>query len=607
MTLLAGVLLLSAALALSIATFTGRRRSAPGKGPFLLLMSAVAVWCATSGFHALAGSLAAKIWWAKVQYVGIASVPPLWLLFAGEYAEARWTSRRSVRIAVWIVPVLTVLAVATNEWHRAIWPAVRLDAGGLTVYDHGWAFWVAAAYNYLLVLEGTTQFILALLYTPAPFRGQWLALIVAAVVPLTGNILYISQVTVPGLDLTPVAFTVSGLLFAWALYRDHLFDLVPVARDAVIESLSDAVIVLDGSRRILDMNAAARRLAGDPATWIGRPVGALVPLLRELPVDAVRNSSTTLVREAERGEKEYFDVRVLRVRRRSRRAAAWVVLVRDISERLRTEAERAALEARVQDQQKRESLSVLASGVAHHFNNLLAGIVGNADLLTLKVSPSSEMGESVGAILLAAQRAADLVDKLLAYTGEHHGSMERLDLDELVEEMVELLRVSAARHVTLRYVGQPAPIDADPTQVRQVVMNLIVNAIDAVDDRTGAIAVTTGVEDLGGARLALMDCADDAVPGRYTFVEVIDNGQGMDEATLARIFQPFFTSKPTGRGLGLAAVQGIVHAHRGALQVESATGRGSRFRVWWPLADRRQAPAPQGAGLTQETELRSRT
>jgi signal transduction histidine kinase len=383
---------------------------------------------------------------------------------------------------------------------------------------------------------------------------------------------------------------------------------VPVARDAVVESLSDAVIVLDGSRRILDMNAAARTLAGDPGTWIGRPVGELVPLLRDLPTDAVRDWSTTLVRDADGGEKEYFDVRVLRVRRRSRRSAAWVVVVRDISERLRAEADRARLEARVQDQQKRESLSILASGVAHHFNNLLAGIVGNADLLTLKVSPSSDMGENVGAILLSAQRAADLVDTLLACTGERHGSMEQLDLDELVKEMVELLRVSAARDLTLRYAGERAPIDADPTQVRQVVMNLIVNAIDAVDDRTGAIEVTTGVEDLTGARLALIDCADDAAPGRYAFLEVIDNGRGMDEATLARIFQPFFSSNPTGRGLGLAAVQGIVHAHRGALQVESATGRGSRFRVWFPLAERRQTQAPQEAGaMPQEADLKSRT
>ncbi|MBI2189421.1 MAG: PAS domain-containing protein [Acidobacteria bacterium] len=331
------VLFLSAALALSIATFTGRRRSAPGQTPFLLLMLAVAAWSATSGFHALADSLAAKIAWAKVQYLGIASVPPLWLIFAGEYVDARWITNRRVRVAIWIVPALTILAAGTNEWHQAMWPSVRIEASGLTVYEHGWAFWIATGYNYLLVLEGTTLFILAQLYTPQPFRDQWLTLIVAAVVPLTGNVLYIAGITAPGLDLTPVGFAVSGLLFVGGLYRDHLFDLVPVARDAVLESLIDAVIVLDGSRRVLDMNAAARRLAGDPDAWVGRPVDTLVPLVRGLPIDAVGDSSTTLLRRHERGQSKYYDVRVVRVRRPSLRAAAWVVLVRDVSEQLRTE------------------------------------------------------------------------------------------------------------------------------------------------------------------------------------------------------------------------------------------------------------------------------
>jgi len=567
-------------------------------------MTAVAVWCATSGFHALAGSLDAKIAWATVQYLGIASVPPLWLLFAGEYADARWTLDRRVRAAVWIVPVLTVLAVATNESHQAVWPSVRIDASGLTVYEHGWAFWIAAGYNYLLVLEGTTLFVLSLFTTPPPFRGQWLTLVVAAVIPLAGNVLYIAGITVPGLDLTPVAFVVSGLLFVRALYRDHLFDLVPVARDTVIESLSDAVIVLDGSRRILDMNAAARRLAGDPDAWVGRPVCAVVPLLRDVQTDAVRDSSVMLMRDADDGQKEYFDLRVLRVQRPTRPSAAWVALVRNISERLRADAARAALEARLQEQQKRESLSILAGGVARDFNTLLDGIVVNADRLTLTVPPSSEMGRSVGAILLAARRAADLMDTLLAYAGERQGSMAHVDLDELVLEMVDLLRGSAARHCHLRYSGRPATIRADPTQVRQVAMNLILNAIDAVDDRVGEIVVTTGVDELTGPQLAALDGADDATPGPYARLEVADNGRGMDAATLARIFQPFVTSKPSHRGLGLPAVLGIVHGYGGALHVESAPRRGARFRVWFPLSARRQEEIGGGAGvLSPEADL----
>jgi len=581
-------------LAIWVAFLTQRRGAAPGARILLWLMALVGWWCLAGGGHALAGSVDAKIAWAKIQYFAIASVPPLWFLFAAEYAHTSWMATARVRAALWILPALTFVAAISNEWHHAIWTSVKIEASGATLYGHGWFFWLAAAYNYLLVVGGAVVLIHALRQSPPPFRGQWLGLITAALVPLAANVLYLTGLIVPGIDPTPLAFTVSGLLFTRALYRNSLFDLIPVARDVVVENLSDAVIVLDSSRRILDMNAAARKMAGDPAAWVGQPVTVQLPQLKQVRLDAVTDLSTTLMVEKSERETEYYDVRVIRIRGRHERGAAWVVVLRDVSEQLRAEAERAALEARVQEQQKRESLSVLAGGLAHDFNNLLTGIVGNADLLSLQIPPSSELGNNVGAILLGAQRAADLVDKMLAYAGERHGSTERVDLDGLIRDMVDLLRAAAARHCTLRYEGHPAIIEADPTQVRQVVMNLIINAADAVEETGGVINVTTGIESLSGDQLRAIDVAADAMPGEYAYLEVQDNGAGMDDATRARIFEPFFTTKPTGHGLGLAAVQGIVHSHRGALRVDSRRGSGTRFRVWFPLAASNQE-SPRGA------------
>jgi len=604
---LAFALFATSALAAFVAWRIRRAATVPGSGAFYCLMLAVGAWCATSGFHGVVDSLDAKLLWAKIQYGAIASVPPLWFLFAAEYGDVTWAAQYRAKAALWIVPVLTMLAAWTNSWHGALWPSVTLDAAGVAVYGHGWWFWVAAAYNYVLVLVGAALFIRALRNTPPPFRSQWMALIAAALVPLAGNAAYISGLTVPGLDPTPIAFTVSGLLFIRALHRDRLFELIPVARDTVIEGLSDAVIVLDASRRVLDMNAAARAIAGHPAHWAGKPVGSLIPVLRDVSLDVVSDWSTTLTYER-RGDVRFFDVRVIRVRTRRGRAAASVMVLRDISEQLKAEAERAALAARVQEQQKRESLSVLAGGLAHDFNNLLTGIVGNADLLSLHIPPSSDMGHSVGAILLGAQRAADLVDKMLAYAGERHGSIERVDLHALVGDMVDLMRASAARHCTLDYEGQSAVLEADATQIRQVVMNLIINAADVVNER-GRIVVKVGIEHLNGQQLGAVECADDAVPADYGFVEVEDNGPGMDSATIARIFQPFFTTKPTGHGLGLAAVQGIVHGHRGALRVRSAVGTGSTFRVWFPLAPaipEGAPPPPQSAQSRTSAPLRTR-
>ena len=290
------------------------------------------------------------------------------------------------------------------------------------------------------------------------------------------------------------------------------------------------------------------------------------------------------------------------VRAKNHSFAAWVVLLRDVSEQRRAQAERDALEARVQEQQKRESLSVLAGGLAHDFNNLLAGIVGNADLLALQLPPSSEMGSNIGAIILGAQRAADLVSKMLAYAGERHGSTSRIDLDVLVGELLDLLRASAARHCTLKYLGQPAAIVGDPTQIRQVVMNLIINAAEAVEEGTGTVTVSTGVEQLSAWKLADMQFGGDAAPGTYAFLEVRDNGPGMDAETLRRIFNPFFTTKHSGHGLGLAAVQGIVRGHRGALHVDSNPGTGSRFCVWFPTAPQQgSGDGTQADDLSQES------
>jgi two-component system cell cycle sensor histidine kinase/response regulator CckA len=157
--------------------------------------------------------------------------------------------------------------------------------------------------------------------------------------------------------------------------------------------------------------------------------------------------------------------------------------------------------------------------------------------------------------------------------------------------MVDLLRASAARHCTLGYEGSPAIVEGDPTQIRQILMNLIINAADAVDESSGTIEVVTGVETLTSGQLAAIDRSAEAMPGLYAYIDVKDNGPGMDPATMARIFEPFFTTKPTGHGLGLAAVQGIVHGHRGGLRVESQRGAGSRFRVWLPLAARDQDPS----------------
>ena len=573
-------LFVCAGLTLWLAMLVQGRGRAGGVREFTWLMLAVALWCATSGLHALAGTLAVKVMWAKVQYVGIASVPVLWLLFAIAYGGRQL--RHVERAVLWLVPVVTMVLAATNERHGLVWPDVRLQENGLTVYEHGWWFWIDAVYNYAMVLGGGVMLARSARRSAPIFRAQLLALVAGSAIPLVANVAYLAGASVPGLDLTPLAFTASGLLFVWSLYRNHFFELIPVAREMVVDSLTDAVIVLDPSRRILDANAAARRLAGTDDELTGRRVDDVLPPLARVPL--ARTDDAPLVVQLTVGTlKGRYDVRVTPVAGSRGPESAWVVLLRDVTDQWRAANERDVLQARMQEQQRRESLSVLAGGLAHDFNNLLAGIVGNADLLALQAPPKSEMRSNVSAILLGAQRAADLVAKMLAYAGERHGSIARVDLDLLTRELLELLRASAARHCAIEYYGSTACIDADPTQIRQVAMNLIINAAESVDEGTGIVTVTTGTGRLTPRQLGEMTFGQDVEPGDYAYLEVRDNGQGMDPQTLRRIFMPFFTTKASGHGLGLAAVQGIVLGHHGALRVDTEPGRGSQFCAWFPL------------------------
>jgi signal transduction histidine kinase len=262
------------------------------------------------------------------------------------------------------------------------------------------------------------------------------------------------------------------------------------------------------------------------------------------------------------------------------------LLEAEVAERERAEAERRKLEGQLLQAQKLEGLGVMAGGIAHDFNNLLVGILGNAHLALMDSVPQSPLFEMISEIETASRRAADLVQELLAYAGKAQFDVRRSNLSALVEEMLKLLRSSVPPNATIVCkLGEQVPwIEADATQIRQIVMNLITNAAESLEGRMGQVSVRTGVMHAEKAYLRERYLTNDLPEGEYAFLEVQDTGCGMDLETIQRIFDPFYTTKFTGRGLGLAAVIGIVKSHHGTLDVESELGRGTTFRVLIPLA-----------------------
>ena len=253
---------------------------------------------------------------------------------------------------------------------------------------------------------------------------------------------------------------------------------------------------------------------------------------------------------------------------------------RELELSLREQERQRLYERQLLESQNLESLGVLAGGVAHDFNNLLTAILGNASMARMNLPAEHPVAGELALIEAASLRAAELCQQMLAYAGRGRFVVAPTDVNELAQEMTKLLAAAIQKHVALRFELAPElpPVDADATQLRQVVMNLITNAAEAIDRRGGTVVVATRRE-----------TGDDGAI--HVVLEVTDDGCGMEDAVRARIFEPFFTTKFQGRGLGLASVQGIVRAHRGSIEVVSRPGAGSTFRVRLPAGHCAIVPA----------------
>jgi PAS domain S-box-containing protein len=385
-----------------------------------------------------------------------------------------------------------------------------------------------------------------------------------------------------------------------------------------VEASPSAMLLVDSQGRVVLANAQAERLFAYPRDeLLGWPVEMLLPQRSRLfhpehrggfaPGPAARLMSRGQELYARRKDGTEFPAEVALTPLETDEGPMVLASVVDVTERKRLEEEQRRLERRVQESQRLESLGVLAGGVAHRFNNLLVGIMGNASLAREMVPGESPARPALEGIEHAAQQAAELCGQMLSFSGRGRFVVEPVDLSRAIEAMKPLLEVTAAGGAALHSELTPdlPAIEVDAAQLRQLVLNLVSNAVDATDNPTGVITITTGARRCGPQDWAEAHQAEDLPAGLYVYLQVRDRGCGMERATLGRIFEPFFTTKFTGRGLGLAAVLGIVRGHRGAIQVESAPGQGATFRVFFPASgsSTTAAPTPAASRGTASTVL----
>ena len=371
---------------------------------------------------------------------------------------------------------------------------------------------------------------------------------------------------------------------------------------AIVEFSEDAIISKDLQGIIQTWNAGAEHVYGYSAPEvIGKPMKLLLPQSRSSEEDVI-------LERLRRGERvHHFETTRIRNDGKEIHVSLTISPVRDTdgailgaSHVARDITERKQFEQQLRQSQRLESLGVLAGGIAHDFNNLLTGILGNASIVTEIIPSSSPAQPFLREIVKAGQRLSDLTRQLLAYSGRGGLTMTEINLSDLVREISTLIQSSIPKNVQVRLqLGEQLPlVHADPSQIQQIVMNLIINGAEAVPEGAfGSVLVSTGFQSVDDAYIKTTSAPTELRTGPYVYLEVSDTGAGMDPDTQARIFDPFFTTKVKGRGLGLAAVLGIIHSHKGAIKLYSQPGKGSTFKVLLPAADAGPLRAPSSHRL----------
>ncbi len=365
---------------------------------------------------------------------------------------------------------------------------------------------------------------------------------------------------------------------------------------------------MDGT--LLALDRAAMRVAdleelfAEPAELVGRNLEDLIVYTGE--VGRLRN----LLRSEGRVQGLEYPFRTLTGKDRWARHDSFLVrdterdeevvqaVVMDITDQREAELERQRIEKRMQHAQRLESLGLLAGGIAHDFNNLLVAVLGNADMALMEMAPESPARDAVESIRDAAIRAAELTNQLLAYSGKGRLAVQALDVNRLIEEMAHLFKVSLGSGAALQTdlaAGLP-PVAADPAGLQQVLLNLVTNAAEAIGGAGGTIGLRTRLVEVAAGELPGPELEEPLPGGRYVSLAVSDDGCGIAGHDLERLFEPFYTTKFTGRGLGLAAVAGIVRSHGGSIRVDSQPGCGSTFEVLLPAGEETAARRPPPAG-----------
>ena len=573
------ILIASVIISISMAVSALMLRRTLGVYAFSLLKASIGLCALASLFEICSKHLETKIFAYSFKYVFIVLVPVAWYIFGSYYSNRLRKLTYAQMVSLMILPSITVCFVATNRYHQLMFTSLQVvptDSYLYIVRDFGIWFWIHAAYSYALLFVGFLFMAKHLIDSPSHYRWQVVTLLIGGFAPWAANMVFtFNLMPYPYLDLTPFAFTISGLAFMVGILRFQLLDVVPIALDVVVENIADGIIVVDGGHRILNLNPAAKHFADTPGSQlIGAKAEEAFSWWAKLNIggeDTAQPDHCVLELFID-SKRRLLRPKILPLLSNERETGQLITL-QDVTE----EHE---LQYQLFQSQKMQAVGTLAGGIAHDFNNLLMGMQANLSLMHLNTKSNADLHDKIHRIETQIQSGANLTRQLLGYARKGKYVITTVDLNRLIKETLTVVqRANKSISTQSLLSDEPIMIKADRSQIEMVLLNLFVNASDAMP-RGGRLTVSTRRVEKVDIRV---DTDQDA---RFCELVVADTGVGMTTAHRKRIFEPFFTTKEVGRGtgLGLASVYGVVQNHGGHIDVDSTLDEGTTFTLYLPTS-----------------------
>jgi PAS domain S-box-containing protein len=579
------LLLIGGLIGITTFFFLLRFRETPGVKYWLTFQAAITIWTFTYAFEFAATDIETKIMWSKLSYLGIMYCPVSFFLFSLDYSSATRFRSRKLKMALYVVATLLLIFPFTNDLHHLHWKSYSINQiTNATNYVYGPFFWIIFVFSYLTLIAGIINVTLLFFKLSPFFRKQISLLLIASLLPLFGNLIYVFQFNpLPGFDWTPFTFLLTGILTAINISQHNLFDLVPFARNKLIDIIPDAILIVDKFLRVADYNSEMRKLLDTSETeLIGKKIESLVPHRSNLIQTIVThdNYRTEISREYN-GEMHYFDLQTTSLYDHQGQNNGRLVVIKDITKRI--EAEDIIKEANLRltnEIREKEKLIVdldaFSHTVAHDLKNMLGAIVSASSLIKtgFDTFPKEDILEINELINLSATKTMHITKELLTLASVRQQeiqvgpvNMQKVVLDSMtrLKDMIDEKSAQISLPPSwLNALGYEAWLE-------EVWINYISNAV-----KYGG---TPPVITMGSELLA---------DGKIKFW-IKDNGKGLTDGEMASLFNKFTrldTLKAEGHGLGLSIVKRIVEKLNGEVGVESKNtpGEGSTFYFILPIA-----------------------